>query len=338
VAWADGWTISSPLDTGLNASADASSSGRFYLTPEVGWQVQNLPKFSIGSVSPTNSQAFYSTNLNVEGAQGGLALGYLLPGNPLGGRNSRAELSANFYSLTGGTGQAFTSPSPNTQWVYVGGGQPSTTTFGVYSTSVDARLSGGELAARVAADYPLTANFTVTPGIALFGGWSRLGVDYIDTEDCSGGLCFVDTQTHRIRSAEIGSTVSIGSRLTITPVMSLLLGGGAGLAYINSQLSASDCFDETIGPGCQPAAFDAGFLTASHATASHAGIGYRLMGQAGLRYLLGPAEINLLGGVRYGPMPTINNPSSPAQAVSLSSTQQLGYTVMLSVRIPFGGG
>jgi hypothetical protein len=331
-AWADGWTISSPLETTLAAGTDASSLNRFYLTPEAGWLKQDLPNFHIGAVSPTNPQPFYSTGLSVDGAQGGLTIGYLLPSDPLGGRNSRVELSGNFYSLTGGASQTFGSVQPG-YWTLVGGGAPLDTE-GVYSTSVRSSMNGGEFAVRGAVDYPVTANFTVTPGVAVFGGWSRLEVDYSDTEACFGSECFVDTQNHRVRTAEVGGGISVGSRLTITPVMSVLFGGGVAVAYQDSQLSSADCFDENdTQAGCQSTSPE----TSSTARASHVGVGYRVMGQTGVRYLIGPAELNLLGSVRYAPVPTINNPTSGSQMVSLSSTQQLGYAFTVSVRIPFGG-
>ena len=198
-------------------------------------------------------------------------------------------------------------------------------------------LYGGELAVSTAVDYSLAANFTVTPGIALFGGWSHLGIDYSDLEACTGPTCFVDTQTHRVGTWEVGSTFSVGSRLIVTPAMSVLLGGGIGMVYNNSHLNSSDCFDENnLVAGCQ-SSVGGSPPTASSAAASRSVFAYRLMGQTGLRYLLGPAEINLIGGVRYGPTATINNPSLPGQAVYLTSTQQIGYTVLLSVRVPFGG-
>ena len=336
VAHADGWTISSPLDTTLSTTTAPTAIGRFYVTPEVGWQGQNMPTFHIGGAAFGDGHPFYSTNLTLTGAEGGLALGYLLPGDPLGGHNSRVALSFNIYSLTAGSSQAFASPSPATQWDYVGGG-PSATTGGVYGASVRDSLNGGEVALSTAVDYPLTANFTITPGIALFGGWSHLGIDYSDLEACTGSTCFVDTQTHRVSTAEVGGTVSIGSRLVVTPAMSVLLGGGVGLVYNDSHLNSSDCFDENeLVAGCQ-SSFGGSPVTASSASASRNVFAYRLMGQTGLRYLLGPAEINLIGGVRYGPTATINNPSVAGQAVYLTSTQQVGYTVLLSVRVPFGG-
>lgn len=324
-AIADGWRIASPLDSRADDSTDAAAE-LFYVAPDIGYRAQTLPRFHIGAVP------YYSTRTTSDGPSGGVAFGSLLPGGLVRCRNARIELSLNVFDATAHDQRVFPSEIPGS-WVPVGGGQPEST-GGVKSVDLHTEVDGAEIALRLASDLPIVSGFTLTPAIAIFGGASDRRLRYSETAECSSGDCFEDWLNERVRTTEVGSTVSVGSRWTFADGLSVLLGAGASIAYTHSRLHAADCFDRVRGlRGCQ-ILFRRDGTTAE---AAHDALGYRLMGQLGLRYDLGSVTLDLLGDIRYASaVAAIENPSQANQVVRLSSSGQVGYTGRVQVTVPFG--
>ena len=329
-ASADGWRIASPLDI---------PESRIYLDIEGGALWQSLPTWTFGN-HPGTTTPYYSYNATATGPDAGFALGYRPQGGLMGlGHNERVEVSGDYFGLEDRTTRGRGPVNVNDLWNPVGGGG-ALVTGGVFSASTDTQQYGGELALRLATDIDLSPGFAVTPAVAIFGALARRTVDYSDLQQCSfvpTTACFDDQVNEALDTRQIGLGVSAGSRYMLGGGFALLAGGGAALVGTRSTLHASDCFDEnSAAAGCQPLA--AIPSTETSAKRSRTDIGARLEGQLGIRYILaGNATIDLLGGLRYdSAVPSIRNPTSATQTVSLGSSGQLGETVILRASFPFG--
>src|SRR5579862_6011228 len=187
-----------------------------YFSPDLGYQVQNMPKFQTGSRGPGSSLPFFANSPTVDGVGGGVTIGLFPPGNwPQFGRFARLEFGLAYFDQTdtasahypGGT-------SPLTQWVFIGGRSSTASTGGVFGSSLRSEYRGYEMSARAATDLPVTDSLTLTPAIGLFGGNSDSIFNYTDTEFCTLA-CFNQYVRENVSANRAGGSLSLGARFAI---------------------------------------------------------------------------------------------------------------------------
>lgn len=291
--------------------------------------------------------------------QPGLTLGYLLPEGMLPswvGRNARLSFSGIYTGALGRDRESLFIASTDQIGVLtvdgrVGFGMMAGTDFQLEQNAKLVR-NGFELALRLAADHRRGPRFTLTPSVALFGGWSRSRYkqtsNFVILQFPFAGLPYElrEKITHSFGGLELGlaGTWRLWGRSTFS------IAGRAGVVVSGASLAANDCFladPVVLDTGCpaSPNSFVLNDHFNTNTSESGTAVGFRGGLTLALNVDTGYAIVSLGGMFTYwSAAPYVDNPRILDIPNSISTPAQLRFGAAWSaggfvvVRIPLAGG
>lgn len=177
---------------------------------------------------------------------------------------------------------------------------------------------GFQIGLKVESDIALTPKLSLSPLVAVFGGSTRESFVYsAAVANFIPGVADIDpaASNERLRTTEFGG--HLGARLTwqFQPGWALHVGGTAGPVWLQSDMSAADCFFAGLvrtGTGCTPS----NITRVTTVTDSRSTIGFRGTATLGLVADLRIATVSLAGFGRYDSrIPGIQNPQQQSTVV-----------------------
>lgn len=236
-----------------------SASG-LYLSVDGAWQRLRLPTYALGMrnitaltfidqgvISPFDPKPNGS---NIRGA-----IGYIFPTgafSPASGTNVRAELGVSYGRAKGTQSAAAAITANNVSLSFLdgsgrnvafvcNGGGFTCTTNSTLSSSYDTWQIDGKFAS----DFR-SGGFTLTPSIAVFGGRSRNNQTLSQTFAQTGGNTGIYTASTSVSWSDIGARVGLEGNVDVSSVMSVGLGGYAGVAGRRASLSGNDAGTDSL--------------------------------------------------------------------------------------------
>ena len=327
--------------------------GQFYAAFTFNAGVQHYPRFD-GSVTLSDAgfRSFGATGFsqNPLGIQPGGEIGFVLRDGTLPAfLGSRVRVGL-FGSIVHAE-QSFSSQrSPSTATFNAVDGRFLASLVMAPQTSLVETLKvereGFQIGLKAESDVALTSNLSISPLVAVFGGRTRESFFYTAAvANFIPGVADLDPAAinERLRTTEFGG--HLGARITwqFQPGLALHAGGTAGPVWLQSNMSATDCFfpgPVRTGTGCTTSAV----TRITSVTDSRATIGFRGTATLGLVADLRIATVSLAGFGRYDSrIPGIQNPQQGATvalaglpAARIRFKDGFAYGGAVSIRVALG--
>lgn len=345
---------------GVNALAGAQAPGWFIVPGgEVG--VQRLPAWnstnSLHSPSTLGAPAvsLFAPEPRLFGGEYGGTLGYAFRDDALSaglGHNLRVGLTGTYVSMHDSQSASRTLTSTAVGVIDLQG----RTVFAVnllgaginpgISESLRVHRTGFDLNMRVASDYSLAPDWTLTASVAIVGGRTIDAYNF-DSRYVSAGVTSVANQIdEKVRTWSLGGDISAGLTWQATSTFSLNLTGRAGVVWQHSQLDGTQCVVFTV-VNCSTALFIPGTVSNTAVSESRSRAGFRggAALNVGLDFPIG--RLTLGGFFLYdSAVPGVQNPSQATLLAPGSSTGQTArihfdgvfrYGGVVALRVPLIG-
>lgn len=253
-AYADEASASKMPDAGV-VEADG-----WYLSGDVAWQAVNLPDYQLGFHKVNNPAfadggTFQSLDQHLDGYRLQGTVGYFLPpsmSDTLMGLNTRVEFAGRYRRATGGeTGITdFTDGGVVTQTLDGAGANAgyvcSIGQVCQFASDVSTEHSDWQIGGRIAGEYRMD-QILLMPSLTLFGGETRTDQAMVQTLHLGAHpeipTYIADTS---LRSTDYGLRAGVDLKFDVTPVVSLGLGGSAGLARRHASFDGIDMVNDPL--------------------------------------------------------------------------------------------
>lgn len=183
------------------------------------------------------------------GSEAGATIGYVFRDDALPpwlGQRLRVGLTGTAVNLADTVNQSFTTPAAGSAIQYIGVNGRNIATALIAPLPLTETLhvlrEGFDLNLRVASDFPLGPDLTLTPSVAVYGGLTRDSYDYRYTLTTTGLTVFHFLIEEKLRSRAVGSELSLGLTWQANSYLSLSASGRAGAVWTHTRLEGSDCF------------------------------------------------------------------------------------------------
>jgi hypothetical protein len=203
------------------------------------WQLLRLPRFDLGlthSTGATSAGAVQSFKPQADGYGVSGALGYVF------GANLRAEVGGSFSQADGEqslSGQL----RGDSAWSLLNAGPSFLCTDCPFAGTLKSDHRAWQAHAKAISDYNF-GGLTVSPSLALFGGATRVELDFSQStfNRPTGNGPVTDTYTAvvQLRWADVGVKLGLDARAPVHGMVSIGLGGMVGIAHRSVTLDAND--------------------------------------------------------------------------------------------------
>ncbi|MDO8288072.1 MAG: hypothetical protein Q7T44_02525 [Parvibaculum sp.] len=253
IAYADEASASKMPEAGVKADG-------WYVSGDVAWQAVNLPDYGLGFRKVTNpifsdGGTFQSLDQHLDGYRLQGTVGYFLPpalSDTLMGANTRVEFVGRYGRATGGeTGIVDFTDGGVARLMLDGTGANAGYVCSIgqvchVASNVSAEHSDWQIGGRIAGEYRVD-QILLTPSLTLFGGETRTDQAMAQVLQLGAHpeLSFYTADTS-LRSTDYGLRAGVDLKFDVTPVVSLGLGGSAGLARRHTSFDGTDIINDTL--------------------------------------------------------------------------------------------